>query len=135
MQTTERYFLRKEDKLKSRKAIDELFKKGKSFSYFPLKVVWLPSNKNGTLQAGIGVSSRHFKKAVNRNRIKRLVREAWRLQKNNLQHQLLDKDKRLSIFFLYVGRELPAYDVIHASVGNAVKRFLKWTDEELPGNT
>ena len=134
MQTTTRYFLKKEDKLKSRKAIDDLFKNGKTFSNFPFKIIWLPANQSATLQAGFAVSSRNFKKAVDRNRIKRLVREAWRLQKNDLQDQLKQKDKSLSVFFVYIGRELPLYDQVYSSVGGVVKRLIKWTHEESPRN-
>ena len=84
MTTTARYFLKKEDKLKSRKAIDELFKKGRNFSNFPLKVIWAPQNKMAVLQAGVGVSSKNFKKAVDQttfvcedgSQIKRCIEEA-----------------------------------------------------------
>ena len=69
------------NKLKSRSTIDLLFKEGKSITVFPLKLVYLnlgPAHK-GTLQVGVSVSKRHHKTAVARNRIKRLMREAFRL--------------------------------------------------------
>lgn len=135
MTTHVRYFLKKEDKLKSRKAIDELFKTGKNFSNFPLKVVWLPVNKRATLQAGVGVSSKNFKKAVDRNRIKRLMKEAWRLQKNNLHSQLEDNKKSLSVFFLYVGKELPPYELLFEKMGNAIKRLTQYSNEKLETNS
>jgi ribonuclease P protein component len=132
---TARYFLKKEDKLKSRKAIDELFKKGKNFSNFPLKVIWLPGNRLATLQAGVGVSSRNFKKAADRNRIKRLMREAWRLQKNCLYDQLEQNQKNLSVFFLYVGKELPPYELIFEKMGSAIKRLTQWSNERPETNS
>ncbi|MEO6583853.1 MAG: ribonuclease P protein component, partial [Ferruginibacter sp.] len=90
MDNLQRYFFGRPDKLKSRKLIEQLFKTGRSFSNFPFRVVWLSKNDLAHLQAGVGVSSRYFKKATDRNRIKRLIREAYRLQKNTLQQHLLE---------------------------------------------
>ena len=135
MNTTQRYFYKKEDKLKSRKAIEELFAKGKNFSNFPLKVIWVPHNQIAVLQAGVGVSSRNFKKAVDRNRIKRLMREAYRLQKNMLKESLEKKQQKMSVFFLYLGKELPEYDLIYEKMGNSIKRLIKLTDENAERNT
>jgi ribonuclease P protein component len=132
---TARYFLKKEDKLKSRKAIDELFKKGKNFSGFPLKVIWLPQNRLATLQAGVGVSSRNFKKAADRNRIKRLMREAWRLQKSMLHDQLEENQSRMSVFFLYVGKELPPYALIFEKMGTAIKKLTRLSNEKPETNS
>ena len=135
MNSTQRYFFKKEDKLKSRKAIDELFAKGKSFSNYPLKIIWLPQNRLAALQAGVGVSSRNFKKAVDRNRIKRLIRESYRLQKNELQHYLLQNNKTLSVFFLYVGKELPAYEIIFDKMQMALSRLIKCSNEKSEKNS
>ncbi len=129
MTTNTRYFFRKDDKLKSRKTIDLLFSKGQRFSNFPFKVIWLPENKETVLQAGISVSSRYFKKAVDRNRIKRLMREAYRLQKNLLQEHLEKKELKLSVFILYVGQELPDYGTVFERIGTILKRLIKFTDE------
>ncbi|MEP7163459.1 MAG: ribonuclease P protein component [Ferruginibacter sp.] len=128
MSTTQRYFFRKADKLKSRKAIDMLFGKGNSFSNFPFKVIWLPENKNAVLQTAVGVSSRNFKKATDRNRIKRLMREAWRLQKNKLQDHLLEQNEKMSVFILYMGKEVPEYELVFEKVGNIINRLIKFAD-------
>ena len=128
MSTTPRYFFRKADKLKSRKTIDELFSKGNSFSNFPFKVIWLPKNKESVLQVAVGVSSRNFKKATERNRIKRLMREAYRLQKEKLQVHLQQKDQQLSVFILYMGKELPEYEVVFEKIGIIINRLIKFAD-------
>ncbi|MEO6669194.1 MAG: ribonuclease P protein component [Ferruginibacter sp.] len=129
MTTTTRYFLRKEDKLKSRKTIELLFSRGNSFSNFPFKVIWLPENNEAVLQAAVGVSSKSFKKATDRNRIKRLMREAYRLQKKILQDHLSEKQNKLSVFILYVGKELPEYGIVFEKIGIILKRLIKFSDE------
>lgn len=105
--------------------IGQLFNKGNSFVCFPFKVSWMSECKDSVLQAGVGVSNRHFKKATHRNRIKRLMRESYRLQKNPLQDYLGETSKQLSIFVLYVGKELPAYEIVYDKMGVILKRLLK----------
>lgn len=130
LSTTPRYFFRKADKLKSSKLIDRLFGNGNSFSNFPFKVIWLPENKEDLLQTAVGVSSRNFKKATDRNRIKRLMREAWRLQKNSLQDHLKENEKELSVFILYMGKEVPEYEIVFEKIGIIINRLIKFTDAE-----
>lgn len=136
MQPNLRYKFGKSEKLKSRKAIEQLFAEGKSFSNFPFRVIWRFNESTGTpLQAGFTVSSRYFKKAVDRNRIKRLVREAYRLQKNELLEQLKNNQKQLAVFFVYVGNELPDYPAVFEKTGSAIKRLIKLTNENTPADT
>lgn len=126
----QRYTFRKDEKLKSRKAIEQLFATGKSFSNFPFKVVWkVTENTAACLQTGFTVSSKQFKKAVDRNRIKRLMREAYRLQKHDLQQQLKSKNKSLTVFFIYVGNELPDYTFIFEKTGKAIKHLIRIINE------
>jgi ribonuclease P protein component len=79
------------------------------------------------LQAGFGASSRNFKKAVDRNRIKRLGREAYRLQKAPLLEQLTAKGLSMAVFFVFIGRELPDYPIVSARIGVALQKLLKET--------
>ncbi len=116
------FTLGKSERLKSRKAIDALFKKGKRFSLTPFRVFY-SINKNAALQIGCGASSRNFKRAVDRNRIKRLVREAWRLQKNSTQLLLNEKNLGLHIFLVYTEKDLPDYDLINAQVEKIIKQL------------
>lgn len=125
----ERYQFKKNDKLKSRKAIEAVFTRGKSFSLYPFRVVWMPKNEFSFLQAGVGVSSRQFKKAVDRNRIKRLMREAWRLQKNPLRQLLLDKEKQMSVFILYIGKEITDYKFVSAKMSAVIQRLQRIINE------
>lgn len=142
MEIKQRYTFKKEEKLKSRKAIDQLFKEGNSFSAFPFRVLWMFNETIKTpLQTGVTVSSKHFKKAVDRNRIKRLMREAYRLQKNDLQTELLQQstgscgNKQIAIFIIYVGNELPEYDLVFQKMGSVLKRLKKIINEDLSANT
>jgi len=131
--STTRYFFKRADKLKSRKAIEQLFREGKSFSNFPFKVTWLSDpTATASLQAGVGVSSRHFKKAVDRNRIKRLMREAYRLQKHELQQQVKSSDVALTLFLIYTGKELPGYQLVYEKTGIVLSRLQKFIHENDP---
>ena len=127
---SERFFLGKEDKLKSRKTIDEVFKSGSNFSVYPFKIWYLPGKHKTTLQTGFGVSARQFKKAVDRNKVKRLMREAYRLQKNELQHQLQQEQKQLRLFILYIGKELPDYEICFKKFTAILNRLSKLVNPE-----
>lgn len=126
MEPKQRYNFNKDERLKSRKTIEQLFKDGESFSNFPFRVLWkFAEPSHAVLQTGFAVSSKHFKKAVDRNRIKRLMREAYRLQKNELKDQLNTHRKKLVVFFIYVGNELPEYELIFDKTGHAINRLKK----------
>lgn len=129
METQQRYFLKKDDRLKSRKIIDSLFNSGKQFSIFPFRVFWSDVTKVNILQAAFGVSSRNFKKATDRNRIKRMMKEAYRLQKNPLYSKLEEKGKQLSVFILYTGNEMPHYSLLSEKITALIKRLTRIADE------
>ena len=101
-----KYSFNKSEKLKSKILIDKLFKEGKSVSAFPLRLVYMPIDQNNkTLsKAGVSVSKRNFKRAVDRNRIKRLIREAYRLRKPEYLSNILTPH---AFMILYIGKEMP----------------------------
>ena len=140
MEQQQRYTLGKNDKLKSTKTIEQLFKEGKSFSAFPFRVLYLEALASNpeqkiTLQTAFSVSKKHFKKATDRNRIKRLMREGWRLQKNVLANKINDNNKNLKVFIIYTGDELPEYDLIFEKTAAVIKRLIKICNETTVTNT
>ena len=119
------YSYNKTEKLKSRKALNALFSRGKTFSVFPLKLFYMPmeSVTEQAIQAGVGVSARHFKKAVDRNRIKRLLRECYRLNKLSLHATIKANEKKIAVFFLYIGKELPEYTLLNEKMQEALTKL------------
>jgi ribonuclease P protein component len=126
----------KNDRLKSRKQIEQLFAEGKTFTVFPYRMYYKlhgeafkSQNRKSSLQFGVGVSGKNFKKAVDRNRIKRLTKEAWRLQKVSLQQKLKEKDVQLNVFFIYSSRELEEYKYVYEKVHLILSKLIKLIDE------
>ena len=100
----------KTDKLKSRKQTQHLFSTGQAINVFPIRLIYTieplatvleMGSPSSLLQAGVGAPSRTFRKAVQRNRVKRLLREAYRLEKPNFLSQAALDNKRVNLFFLY----------------------------------
>lgn len=115
----------KKEKLKSKTQLEAIFASGKSFSVFPIKVFFLEADATQTerVKAGVGVSARHFKKAVHRNRIKRLLREVYRLEKQELYEQLTEQQKQIAVFFLYIDKELPAFEVLREKMKDCLAKL------------
>ncbi len=134
------FTLGRNERLKSRKAIEQLFREGLRFSLTGFSVHYIltvstPKSGNSSLQCGVGVSTRNFKKAVDRNRIKRLIREAYRLQKNDLQETLEEKKRRLDLFLVYTAKELPDYKLVSAKVNVILNKLQKLVNENNPPNS
>ena len=127
---SKQFTLGKNERLKSRKQIEKLFAEGKSFVVNPFRVYYTvdkilnAQHSVFNVQFGIGVSSRNFKKAVDRNRIKRLTREAWRLQKNELKETAISLGKQMNVFLIYTGKELPEFITIKDKVAVALKKLV-----------
>lgn len=133
---TQKHTLGKFERLKRRKAIDQVFRKGKSFSVFPVRVsfAFVPYIES-SLQAGFSASSRNFGRSTDRNRIKRQLREAYRLQKDTLQEITVQKNIKLAVFFVYTGKELPEYATLSEKIGVILQRLTGIVNEANPENT
>lgn len=120
------YRFRKEEKLTKDKQIQELFSEGSSFYLHPFKVILKP-NQNQQYpvhQVLITVSARTFKRAVDRNLIKRRIREAYRLNKSHLP-----ESTKLMIAYIYNAKEILPFAQIQEGVVKSIKRFDKYVEK------
>lgn len=140
----------REERLKSRKVIEQLFKEGNSFAQYPLRVVWSEMEERKSdfpVQFALSVSKKKFKRAVDRNRIRRLVREAYRLNKHILYRDLetsrtgeqenRDKqqaasskrqatsDKQIALMVIYTGAEILSFEEIEKAMRGLLRRLVK----------
>ena len=121
----------KKEKLKSRKLIEQIFAEGKSVSVPPLRLVYLkpPDMLDVPVKAGVSVSSRNFKKATDRNRIKRLLREAYRLNKAELTANAEATGQQLAIFIIYTDRSLPTFEQLNSKMQLILNKLIKISGE------
>ncbi|RYG42222.1 MAG: ribonuclease P protein component [Chitinophagaceae bacterium] len=114
-----RFTLGKNERLKSRKLITQLFNEGKSISSYPFRIIYSITPEAGPLKAGFTVSSKNFKKAVDRNKVKRLLREAYRLNKS----QLIRDDAGINLFIIYTAKEILDFKTIHDKLIVALEKI------------
>jgi ribonuclease P protein component len=116
---------KKEERLCSKKIIDKLFLSGESILSFPVKIVflWVDVPSKYPAQVGFSVGKKSFKKAVDRNLIKRRMREAYRLNKNELYRGL--NKKQLALFFIFIGKTIPEYHLVESAIKKGIKKILK----------
>lgn len=105
------YTLGKHERLKSRKKIEALFSGGQRFTMAPFHVYYRVHKdaEPHLLQAGVSASKKNFKKAADRNRVKRIMREAYRLQNQALKEKIKSNTNSLDLFIIYTGKTIPAY--------------------------
>lgn len=116
----------KNEKLKSQKAIAHLFLEGQSISAYPLRLVYQINEDKA--KVGVSVSKRNFKRAVDRIRIKRLLREAYRLNKN----MLIDNNSiTYSFMILYISKEMPDFALVDTKMKSIFLKFKDKTSKNL----
>ena len=115
----------KEEKLKKKNLITELFASGKSVSVFPLKMIYLQKDHDSPfkIQAGVSVSKRNFKRAVDRNRIKRLMRESYRKNKYLIYNN--EDTKKHIMMFIYQGKNEVSYELMEKKMIQLIEKFLQ----------
>ncbi len=122
------FSLSKAEKLKSRKAIDRLFQKGKSFSCYPIRVVYYiekpkPQESSG-LKMTVSVPKKTVPKAVNRNQYKRQVREAYRTNKAVLKEAIQSKNIELQLMYIYLSKKEESFQQINKSIAKSLDLLL-----------
>lgn len=113
----------KNEKLKSQKTIDLLFSQGKSVSKYPLRLVYVENtdeNNSEKVLMGVSVSKKYFKKAVDRNYFKRVLRECYRLNQNVLKENL---EKSYAFMFFYQTKEKLSYQEIEEKTIQLFEKF------------
>ena len=114
----------KAERLCSKILIDKLVQTGKSFNSFPFRVVWLEITENiAPVQVVISVPKRIFKTAVDRNRLKRLIREAYRRNKELLYDQL--NDKKILLMLIYTSKTKIEYHDMEEKLAETLERLFK----------
>lgn len=119
-----KFTFNKKDRLKSQKLIEKLFLEGKSVTSFPLKLIYLKTEVAGdhTIKAGVSVSKRNFKKAVDRNRLKRLLRECYRLNRDIYFNNI---STSYALMILYIGRDQTDFDTINSNIKILLSSFIE----------
>ena len=112
----------KDEKLKSKKSIGLLFEEGRSVKAFPLRMVFLETplpSQEVSIQASVSVSKRNHKLAVTRNRIKRLMREGYRLNNNKID----TKGTTFAVMIIYTSKDVLSFEEINKATIKLLKRF------------
>ncbi|WP_430816695.1 ribonuclease P protein component [Carboxylicivirga sp. RSCT41] len=128
----QRFTFKKNERLCSRTTIQELFDKGKSFVKYPFRISYMTvdSNEQSDAQILISVSKKRFKRAYKRNRLKRLSREAYRLNKAPLITALQEKNVKLAVAFIYLPGEMLEYTAVEKGMKKALNKLIKELGDE-----
>ncbi len=112
------------EKLKSKILIDRLFAEGRSLNKFPLKLIYTPLETPEILthKTGVSVPKRNFKKAVDRNYFKRMMREAFRKNKYLVDNNL---PKKFAFMFIYTGKKGSDYIELETAVVEIMKKLIE----------
>jgi len=115
---------KKSERLCSKVLIERLIATGNHISVFPFKLMWMPiEESNAAAKIVISVPKRNFKKAVDRNKIKRRIREAYRKNKNTLYGEL--GNKKIVLMIVFVSKEKEPYKVIEEKTIELIHKLTK----------
>ena len=115
--------LGKQERLKSKKLIEKLYAEGDSVKTFPLRLMYVQTAHTSEFpcQVGVSVAKRNYKLAVDRNRLKRLMRETYRLQKQIVYNNL---DEPYVFMISYIGREEIKYEDLYLKMEKLLTLFI-----------
>lgn len=122
----EDFSLPKAERIHLKRSVDELYKQGKAFLVYPLRVVYLindaPLEARGQMMVAVG--KKYFRRANKRNRVKRLVREAYRQNKHPWLRALKEADLYGRVAYSNVAKEMPTYEQVERAVVKSIKKIL-----------
>ncbi|MGB0891247.1 MAG: ribonuclease P protein component [Flavobacteriaceae bacterium] len=124
-----KFTLGKQERLKSRKLIGRLYEEGEIVKVFPFRMVYLQTEhtSNYPTQIGVSVPKRNFKRAVDRNKIKRLMRETYRLQKHLVYNSL---DRPYVFMISYLAKDEWKYADLEQKMNKLLKLFVQQTSKK-----
>lgn len=117
------------ERLKGKRLIMRLFEEGNSKGMYPLRFVWLHTPERlgpAPVRVAFGVSRRNFKSAVKRNKLKRRMREAWRLHKHEAYDAIQTLNGQIALMIIYTGKEEKGFDDIEKTVKRAIRKLPEW---------
>lgn len=116
---------KREERLKSKRLISKIFDEGDSFVIHPFKVLWMKSELKSIypVQAAFVVSSKKFKRSVDRNLIKRRMKEAYRMGKNDVYNFISTRKEQCAIIFIYIGTNIESYNMIEEKINLSLSRL------------
>lgn len=121
------YTFRKEEKLCSQKIIGEIFLSGTSFLCYPLKVVWKEETLPAPFPAQVvfSVPKRLFKRAHDRNLLKRQLREVYRYRKNELYQVLEGSDRKIALMIVYIAKDKLEFEQLEGAMNKVILKLKK----------
>lgn len=127
-----RHTLQKHERLKSKKLLDSLFKTGETFTVGSIRVFYRSHQEpvDSKLQMVVAVPKRKIKKAVDRNRVKRLIREAYRINNGAIKEALESTPENWSIGFFYRSSEIPVFKEVNDKIILSLQRLLQQIKRE-----
>jgi ribonuclease P protein component len=120
------YSFSKQERIYYRNDFQKLLSEGKSFYLYPFKCIYLW--KEATAFSGkiaISVSKKKFKRAVDRNKIKRLIRESYRLEKHILYQEYASSKQSIDLLIIYTGTKIYSFRVIEKQIIELINKIIK----------
>jgi len=134
MNQSGKYSFPREERLRSTALINRLFSSGRTLNSYPFRIYWDyadPDDHSAPLRAGFTVPKRNFRRAVDRNLLKRRLREAYRLNKYILSDQLSREGRKVFLMILYLPKEILVFNEIHEGIKRLLNRLCHTLNENV----
>jgi ribonuclease P protein component len=127
-----KYTFPREERIRGTALINALFTRGRTFTSYPFKVFWDFAGTDGhrsRVRAGFSVPKKNFRRAVDRNLIKRRMREAYRQNKHILRDRLTGTERPLVLMILYLPKKIIGYHELQAGIKRLIDMLCQTLDE------